>query len=98
MTQDEINKAASEYGESFKTGEWFETLRMEAFKAGANYVANKLPIHDISSRSLKEALREKIVEFEGYIDHPDYSSRMEQNAVAVTLREFKYLDSIAEVV
>ena len=30
-------EAAIEYGESFKTGEWFERIRIDAFKTGADY-------------------------------------------------------------
>jgi hypothetical protein len=31
-----ITKAAEEWAEQFKTGEWFETIRKEAYIAGAN--------------------------------------------------------------
>ena len=34
-----VEEAATEYGESFKTGEFFERIRIEAFKAGADYVS-----------------------------------------------------------
>lgn len=40
MTTEErgkLAKAAVEYGESFKTGEWFETIRIDAFIAGAQW-------------------------------------------------------------
>ena len=40
MTTEErgnLAKAAVEYGESFKTGEWFETIRIDAFIAGAEW-------------------------------------------------------------
>ena len=45
---------------------------------------------------LKKALKEKIKEFEGHKNDPMYQLPIEQNAIQVTLRELKYLDSIAE--
>lgn len=45
---------------------------------------------------LKEALQEKIREYEACIGHPRYNSRIEQNAAETVLRVLKYLDSIAE--
>ena len=43
INEDKTNvpKAAQEYGESFKTGEWFENLRIEAYTAGANWMKEK---------------------------------------------------------
>ena len=34
---EELSKAAEEWASQFKTGEWFEKLRIEAFKAGAQW-------------------------------------------------------------
>jgi hypothetical protein len=34
-TATQISMAAADYAESFKTGEWFETLRMNAYIVGA---------------------------------------------------------------
>ena len=45
---------------------------------------------------LKKALQQKILEFEECKNNPNHQSEMEQNAVQVTLRELKYLDSLAE--
>lgn len=45
---------------------------------------------------LKKALQEKIKQFEAFKTDPMYQTQIEQNAVQVTLRELKYLDSIAE--
>jgi hypothetical protein len=45
---------------------------------------------------LKLALQDKIRQFEAYKTDPRYQTEMEQNAVVVTLRELRYLDSIAE--
>lgn len=36
-----LQDAANEYGESFKTGEWFENLRIEAFKKGAEWQSSQ---------------------------------------------------------
>lgn len=47
---------------------------------------------------LKRVLEEKIKEFESYKTNPNYQSEIEQNAVVITLRELKYLESIAEIV
>lgn len=43
----QIEKDAEEYGESFKTGEWFETLRIEAHKAGAISQNNKVMWYEL---------------------------------------------------
>lgn len=45
---------------------------------------------------LKIALQDKIKEFEAFKTNPNYQTEMEQNAVIITLRELKYLDSIVE--
>lgn len=45
---------------------------------------------------LKKALQSKILEFEALRTNPNHQTEMEQNAVLVTLRELKYLDSLAE--
>lgn len=45
---------------------------------------------------LKQALKDKIQEFETLIDHPDHNSEMEQNAIIVCLRELHELDQIVE--
>lgn len=45
---------------------------------------------------LKQALQEKIEQFEGYIDKPGFDSDIEQNAVHTTLRVLRYLDQIVE--
>jgi len=45
---------------------------------------------------LKKALKEKIKEYESYVNNPKYNSEIEQNAVKITLKELKYLDSIIE--
>ena len=45
---------------------------------------------------LKQALHEKIAEFETYKTDKRYQTHIEQNAVVVTLRELRYLDSIVE--
>lgn len=46
---------------------------------------------------LKKAIQDKIIEFESFKTNPMYQSHIEQNAIEVTLRELKYLDSIAEI-
>lgn len=40
--QKKYEEAAKEYGESFKTGEWFEKLRIEAFLAGASFAEKQI--------------------------------------------------------
>lgn len=45
---------------------------------------------------LKKALQEKIAKFEALKTHANYQSDLEQNTLIVLLREFRYLDSIAE--
>lgn len=46
--------------------------------------------------ALKEALQDKIRSFEAAQKDPNYQSNIEQNVVAVALRELRYLDSIVE--
>lgn len=53
---------------------------------------------DNHTSSIKQALQDKIIEFEAFKTDRRYQSEMEQNAVIVTLRELRYLDSIAEIV
>lgn len=50
--------------------------------------------HDKSC--LKKELQNMITQFEGHKSDPMYQSHIEQNAIEVTLRRLKYLDSIAE--
>lgn len=38
----DIKAAAREYGESFKTGEWFEDIRIEAYIQGAKWLRGRL--------------------------------------------------------
>lgn len=38
----DFEKAAEEYAESFKTGEWFETIRKEAFLKGADHSRKRI--------------------------------------------------------
>ena len=45
---------------------------------------------------LKKALKEKLEHYKGHLGHPDFSSRIEQNACECLVRELKYLDSIVE--
>lgn len=37
-SDEHIHAAAREFGESFKTGEWFENIRIEAYTRGALWV------------------------------------------------------------
>lgn len=48
--------------------------------------------------NVKQALQDKIKQFEAFKTDSRYQSEMEQNAVIVTLRELRYLDSMAETV
>lgn len=41
ITKADIETSAELWAESFKTGEWFERLRKEAFIEGANYVLGR---------------------------------------------------------
>lgn len=41
-TEEEIERARDEWAESFKTGEWFERLRKEAFQEGAKFVLSRM--------------------------------------------------------
>jgi len=43
---EELSKAAEEWASQFKTGEWFEKLRIEAFKAGAQWIGASQPQPD----------------------------------------------------
>lgn len=46
--------------------------------------------------NLKQALTEKIREYEGHLDNKRYESVMEHNAILVVLKELRYLNSIVE--
>lgn len=49
MTKEEIQKLAEAYGESFKTGEWFEKIRIDAFIEGANSQSKEIEENSIDT-------------------------------------------------
>lgn len=81
-------KVANIYPEKYDLSIW------EGFK-----LFNDSQISSIEKKSeLKKALELKIKEYEGYLTNTMYQSDIEQNAVMVTLRELKYLNSICEYI
>jgi hypothetical protein len=88
-----LEQAAEQYGESFKTGEFFERIRIEAFKAGAEWQKAQtaaqqpasLKVYAEWSAALIDALKNP---------KPDRAELID--AIAVTPPDFSQIKSLSE--